>query len=141
MSFEQFIQNIIDEHPEHQNAESPKPQKITPTCKECGWSENINENDLCVDCQKANDRGYQINQLAGRCANGSELDHGVLFHVRLKVDSGYDWQALCGYQPGRRSAGWSSWKPSDRKVTCKKCLRRLANKLFDPTSERGSIQC
>ena len=63
--------------------------------------------------------------LAGRCANGAERDGGRLWHA-LPAE---EWQALCGAQPGRRSAGWGSWVrlPGEGlAVTCPRCRQRLA---------------
>jgi hypothetical protein len=52
---------------------------------------------------------------AGRCCEG-ERDHGLVVHLvqgRRK--------ALCGAEPGRRSAGWSGY-PSEQ-ATCPRCLK------------------
>ena len=62
--------------------------------------------------------------LAGRCANGSELDSGTLFHA-VPDNSRI---ALCGAKPGRRSAGWrGDDKANDEQgaVSCKRCLAKL----------------
>lgn len=58
-------------------------------------------------------------RLAGRCADGAERDGGSLFHA-VKNES---WVAICGAQPGRRSAGWS--QHIGDVVTCSRCLARL----------------
>lgn len=63
-------------------------------------------------------KSYDIYQLPGRCANGSQLDAGVLWHA---VINGY--RAVCGQTYGRRSPGWSSWQPENVQVTCPRCLR------------------
>lgn len=55
----------------------------------------------------------------GRCANGAERDSGRGTHAVL-LNS---WRALCGTEPGRRSAGWSERNVDE--VTCPRCLRRL----------------
>lgn len=60
-------------------------------------------------------------QLAGRCRNGAERDHGRLYHAL--PEDGY--VALCGAKPGRRSVGWSSHTGTE--VTCPRCLKRLAD--------------
>ena len=56
--------------------------------------------------------------LTGRCANGAERDGGTLYHA---VRS---WRALCGAEPGRTSAGWSSHLGTV--ATCPRCLAKLA---------------
>lgn len=92
-------------------------------CKLC---RETSEKDICDDCQKSIERGYEISSLAGRCANGAERDSGFRFHARMLDENQYpSLAALCGYSPGRRSAGWSSWKPADRAVTCPRCAKRL----------------
>jgi hypothetical protein len=63
--------------------------------------------------------------LSGRCANGNEADQGSVVH--LIADNGYtvDYshrRALCGREPGRRSAGWTS-RPIGTNVTCKRCAK------------------
>lgn len=69
---------------------------------------------------------FQVTWLLGRCANGSERDSGKVRHAR----EGRAWQALCGVNPGRRSAGWHEYmlgepRPSLDQVTCPKCRRAL----------------
>ena len=61
--------------------------------------------------------------MLGSCANGAERDKGTRIHA---VQS---WKALCGKEPGRRSAGWALFpdqvKPlSD--VNCPRCSKKLA---------------
>lgn len=68
-------------------------------------------------------------RLAGRCANGSERDRGSLFH---SVPQGKD-VALCGAEPGRRSAGWCS-DPGDA-VTCPRCLSAIRKAIRDRNLE------
>lgn len=63
--------------------------------------------------------------LAGRCANGSELDSGTRWHAVPLGEHGLSWSALCGAEPGRRSAGWSSWTVRGQAVTCPRCLGKL----------------
>lgn len=66
-----------------------------------------------------------LRYLAGRCANGAEADGGLLWHA---VDTENKWKALCGAEPGRRSAGWAPWDPEDaegKAVTCPRCLKRM----------------
>jgi hypothetical protein len=52
----------------------------------------------------------RITHLAGRNGNGTnKVNHAVEKSV-----------ALCGAEPGKKSAGWSEW--DDDEVTCPKCL-------------------
>jgi hypothetical protein len=60
-------------------------------------------------------------RLTGRCANGAERDGGRRWHA-LTAYSVFG-KALCGAQPGRRSAGWD-WSSVRMEVTCPKCLKR-----------------
>lgn len=76
----------------------------------------------CPQCETDMERGYSVKVLAGRCANGSELGSGTRWHS-VPVDS---WKALCGAQPGRRSAGWSVWYIKGQEVTCPRCLKKLS---------------
>ena len=82
----------------------------------------IHDQELpCQQCEINKARGYSVMVLAGRCANGSELDSGMRWHA---VADGY--AALCGAKPGRRSAGWSSWYVKGQEVTCPRCLKKLS---------------
>lgn len=58
----------------------------------------------------------------GRCANGAERDGGHVYHAVLK--SG--WTAVCGAEPGRKSAGWSHEAQPLEMVSCQRCLKKLA---------------
>jgi hypothetical protein len=73
----------------------------------------------CPQCTENNTRGYQVKQLAGRCANGLEGGHGSKWHA---VKNG---EALCGAKPGRRSVGWSEYQILGQLITCPKCLKRV----------------
>lgn len=120
-----FFEKMIDEAADNlPTKESVFLVEIT-VCNMCRDAEDVNENGTCGDCQKSLDRGYQIQSLAGRCANGMERDRGTLFHARTISEGRASCAALCGYKPGPRSAGWSSWKPEGRQVTCKRCLKKL----------------
>lgn len=57
--------------------------------------------------------------MLGRCSNGAELDSGRLSHAV----EGNNWKAVCGAEPGRRSAGWAEY--ADDQVTCPRCLRKM----------------
>ena len=61
--------------------------------------------------------------LAGRCANGSELDCGTRFHAVPEHAE----IALCGARPGRRSAGWRGDQLYDRhgRINCPRCIKRM----------------
>jgi hypothetical protein len=65
---------------------------------------------------------YLAMRKIGRCANGAERGKGFVYHA---VENGR-WQALCGAQPGRLSAGWQNEPEPLEKVTCPKCLKKLA---------------
>lgn len=109
-----------------------EPERIecapAPKCKRCRWTgRELNERGLCQDCQNTLDRGYEISMKSGRCRTGSDFSNNYQFHARLLNDEGYpEYEAICGTQPGRHSPGWSDWNPEDRKVTCSRCLKRLA---------------
>lgn len=65
---------------------------------------------------------YYARSLSGRCRSGSDLTGTV---VHLTIDGAYGLgRALCGKQPGRRSAGWSSWEHAA--PTCRKCIEKAA---------------
>jgi len=71
-----------------------------------------------VDAIKEGD--YRFTHLAGRCRSGADQT-GHVVHVLV---SG---RALCGREPGARSAGWSTY--NDQEITCPKC-----NKQFEHLS-------
>jgi len=83
------------------------------------------QDEPCPDCAADQARGYAVRMLAGRCANGAELDSGTRWHAVPIGDHGMSWTALCGAEPGRRSAGWSHWIVSGQAVTCPRCLKKL----------------
>jgi len=139
-----FLQQIVDAYdalPESGKQEAAERATNAPeaseTCKRCrdtfyGAGSVLNEAGYCPDCQKCIDRGYDIAEKAGRCANGGQLDGGVVFHAILMDDDNgsgpFEYsrvKAACSTRPGNRSVGWSNWKPEDRKVTCERCLARL----------------
>jgi hypothetical protein len=104
------------------------PQTFYP-CPRCGHYAAVAPDTLCAGCQADHVRGYEALTLTGRCANGAEGGHGILYHAVPMVGSdmihGDHWgKALCGAEPGRRSAGWSECK--GREVTCPRCLKKLA---------------
>jgi hypothetical protein len=88
------------------------------TCIFC-YNDHNEEGEYCKQCTIDHKRGYQVVSKTGRRANGSELDHGILFHV-VPLNS---YTAICGTKPGKH-ADWSTWKPSDI-VTCPKCQKKL----------------
>ena len=102
-------------------------QQPPPRCSMCNSKPRTENALVCSDCLGAIERGYQISALAGRCANGAERDKGFRFHARMLNENQIpDYRAICGYQPGRRSAGWSDWRPVGREVTCPRCAKRVA---------------
>lgn len=74
---------------------------------------------------------YTPRRLTGRCRNGAERDAGHIYHA---VTDGTYKPALCGAAPGPRSSGWSEHRGG--RVTCARCLARLANAAPDPEGER-----
>ena len=120
---------------------TPTPRKICNR-PDCDNANDGRKSPVCYHCQiaeknnpSADERGavvFEISQLAGRCANGFEGGHGVLFHARIVAEYEYipgefgaSNTALCGAKPGKRSAGWSSYQPAGRVVTCKRCLKKV----------------
>lgn len=91
-------------------------------CADCRSNPVSVEGDLCARCAEDHKRGYRTLTMAGRCANGAERDHGTRWHA-VPVGS---YAALCGDEPGRRSAGWSSHRIEGQEVTCPRCAKKLA---------------
>lgn len=79
--------------------------------------------ELCDSRSNGGPSGITPRYLLGRLASGSEGGKGVLVHA-VQNDR-YD--ALCGAEPGPRSAGWKEYLPSDSipAVTCKRCLSKI----------------
>lgn len=64
-------------------------------------------------------------RLAGRCADGGERDGGRRIHVVLSepgLCAPSAGRALCGAEPGRRSAGWVEVDGPEQ-PTCPRCRR------------------
>lgn len=114
----------------YQFDDEPEPEPVESVendwCRLCGQLGFVNEDGFCKRCQEDVRRGYVISSKAGRCVTGAERDHGILFHVRMLDENNMpSWTPLCGKAPGRRSAGWSTWRPAGQEVTCPACKRRL----------------
>lgn len=126
-TFQEMFEEIAAKYPKSTVEEvDPLPPPLRCRCHEI--VEQINAAGICDECQDTLNRGYEISQLTGRCANGAERDHGILWHARFLDDDGYpNRKAVCGQEPGKRSVGWSCHIPAGRQVTCKRCVRRLAN--------------
>jgi hypothetical protein len=67
-------------------------------------------------------------KLAGRCANGMERGQGVKLHAITSLQIRPDYneahgKALCGYEPGRRSVGWTLC--TGEEVTCPRCMDKI----------------
>lgn len=75
----------------------------------------------------------EIRRLVGRCSNGCEADGGKRWHIVIGD------KALCGAEPGRRSAGWSAVETEQ--ATCPRCLKRAgitaARAAADVAKARG----
>lgn len=67
---------------------------------------------------------------AGRCADGAQRDGGRVHHaVRSRGATIFSHErAVCGFVPGRLSAGWVTDDPAPNGVTCKTCRARLDRK-------------
>jgi hypothetical protein len=105
-------------------ADDETPTAPTYYCRECDDNTQVSEpGDLCPKCVIEKTQGYKVRSLAGRCANGAELDHGTRNHTLI----GDTWTAACGAKPGRRSVGWVMPWP-DRTATCPRCLKKLEAK-------------
>lgn len=64
---------------------------------------------------------YGATHRAGRCANAAEHGRGSVLHaVRRNPFEGVG-PALCGAEPGARSAGWSCTIRSLDCVSCPRC--------------------
>lgn len=70
-----------------------------------------------------NTSNYVHSYLLGRCASGFERDKGLVIHAREILGSGGAWKAVCGVEPGKRSAGWSYHH--EPVPNCPKCLKKL----------------
>ena len=122
-SFQQMFEEIAARYPK--SGEQKTEYIVPPRCKRCHETEPL-QDDLCQTCRKSLQRGYDIRRMTGRCANGAERDGGALYHaVPIDEFGAYHSNAVCGAKPGRHSVGWSSY-PGEN-VTCKRCIRRLAN--------------
>lgn len=126
-TFSEQFKKILAGSPELEPKSKRIPARRRPPCASCGgYILDLNENGLCARCQIDKDRGYTVSTKAGRCANGAERDGGTLFHARMLNEHGAEWAPFCGVAPGKRSAGWSTWRPSpDQPVTCPRCLKKL----------------
>lgn len=74
---------------------------------------------------------YRVLRLAGRCSNGFERGSGSRFHAVL----GSQYAALCGAEPGRMSAGWSTHEGET--VTCPRCLKKAIDRDLLPDERRA----
>ena len=121
MSIQSMLEELAARTPAPVVAETET--KPTYHCRNCDdWAVVENQNDICELCKMENERGYQAQMLAGRCANGAELDHGTRTHaVMITERFGF---AVCGAKPGRRSVGWVSPYKS-REITCPRCLKKI----------------
>jgi hypothetical protein len=119
-TFSEMIERMAAKYPAPVIDETP----TTPTyyCRECDDNTQVSQpGDLCPKSVIEQTQGYKVRMLAGRCANGAELDHGTRNHALV----GDTWTAACGAKPGRRSVGWVMPWP-DRTATCPRCVKKLA---------------
>jgi hypothetical protein len=118
-TFQDLIERMAAKYPQSEIELEP----TTPTyyCRECDDNVQVAQpDDLCPKCVIEQTQGYKVRSLAGRCANGSELDHGTRNHALI----GDTRTAACGAKPGRRSVGWVMPWP-DRVVTCPRCAKKV----------------
>jgi hypothetical protein len=116
-----ILRGIAARYPNPPRAEYHEPDPVY-YCDICRDHQVERPDAICPQCATDQARGYCVRSLAGRCANGSELDHGTRFHALPMT--GKTWRALCGTEPGRRSVGWTTWG-ADRAVTCPRCINKL----------------
>lgn len=70
---------------------------------------------------------YEIKMKAGPLRNGAERGHGSVFHA-VPLGHRDTTAALCGTAP---RIMWSDWLPANPKVTCPRCLKKLAAATAD----------
>lgn len=115
-TLQQVLEQIAAEYKESEQApERPAPP---PHCR-YHLFDLVDGN--CPQCVEDDARGYEVLQLAGRCANGFQLDGGTRWHAVRKDE----YRAVCGATYGRRSVGWSSYIKLHQPVTCPRCLKKL----------------
>jgi len=130
MGFEETLASIIASY---DDGEENRPEPATE-CR-CGRCNDVvveNAGDLCEDCSRCMERGYDIAVMTGR--NRTTTDgSGSLWHaVPADAESSpfNSWvPALCGRAPGKRGNGWSGYRPADREVTCERCLKKIGAQL------------
>jgi len=119
-TLQQIFENISADYQEAEKApERPEPKPY------CRYHLLDLVDGACSQCVEDDERGYEVLMLAGRCANGSELDSGTRWHAVPKGK----YTAVCGATYGRRSAGWSSYIKLHQPVTCPRCLKKLNKKV------------
>lgn len=68
---------------------------------------------------------YEPRMMMGRLASGVQGGHGVKVHATEpgKTAAYCRGKAICGAEPGKRSAGWSGVEQLP--VNCPKCLKKM----------------
>lgn len=68
---------------------------------------------------------YEARMMLGRLTDGFQRDHGTRVHACIPGNTAAycRGKAVCGYEPGKRSAGWSDIE--DRPIDCPKCLKKI----------------
>ncbi len=125
MTLQSMLEEIAARYPAPPELEPLQWVEPRPMCSDCRDHEVMMPGDICEHCKLDNQRGYSVMYKMGRLANGAALDSGTVYHA---VGDGYDYgmgKALCGTEPGRRSAGWM--RQVNQQVTCKACLRKLSH--------------
>lgn len=83
---------------------------------------------------------YCATHKTGRCANGAERGRGLVLHAVERGTFEGVGNALCGAEPGNRSAGWSGvMRPLDQ-VNCPRCLKRIEMIRARPITLVGGVQ-
>lgn len=67
---------------------------------------------------------YFARTKSGRCWNGAHREGGSIVHAVKGNDYPSFAKALCGTEPGLRSAGWETFRLGIA-VTCPKCIKKL----------------
>lgn len=115
MSIMKTLHEWMEQHPEYKSpviiASDPPPIPVIPAYEE--------------DRIEIAGRPFVRGHLTGRCANGAERDSGTLRHLLSIGPHGHSWSALCGASPGRRSAGWNTFKvEGDWAKDCARCAKK-----------------
>lgn len=125
------IAESIRQHRANGDTRWTEPHEFTTDAETQALVRQLLATDSPSACIAERERGasaiptYRPAYLLGKLANGAERDKGRLWHA-LPTAGGI--KALCGAQPGRRSAGWGphhEGHADGQRITCRKCLKRI----------------